>query len=122
MSFDLGVWRAHDHQTADEARFLYARLCEGKTDKIEAHSAVDAFYQDLIARHPEIDTVPDELIDDIDYCPWSCAHDHSAGHVILSCVWDKADYVSELVHRLAKKHGLVVYDPQTTSITYPNGE
>jgi hypothetical protein len=68
MSFDLGVWHTTKRLTDAEAGELYAALCESRTDGVTPHLAVDAFYADLTARYPEIDTVPDDRIDDHDYC------------------------------------------------------
>jgi hypothetical protein len=121
MSFDLGVWYPHDRLTDKEAGLLYACLCEDEACQIEPHASVDAFYAELTAKHPEIDTIPDDLVDDHDLCPWSCALDRSPGHVIMPSVWSKAEYVSVFVHSLARKHGLAVYDPQADRITYPDG-
>jgi len=120
MSCDFGVWFPHKRLSHREAGELYVRLCESDISGIQPHPAVDAFYADLTAKHPEIDTVPEDRIDDHDYCPWSCALDRSPGHVIMPCVWSKADYVARLVHELALKHGLAVYDPQSDRITYPD--
>jgi hypothetical protein len=121
MSYDLGVWYPHRRLTNEEAGELYVGLCGGGTAEAPAaHPAVDAFYQELTAKHPEIDTIPEDRIDDHDYCPWSCALDRSPGHVIMPCVWSKAEYVDGFVRELARKHGLAVYDPQTGTITYPD--
>jgi hypothetical protein len=84
-----------------------------------ANPAVDKFYRELIAIHPEIDTIPEERIDDHDYCPWSCALDRSPGHVIVTCVWPKATYVHQLVQGLAGKYKLALYDPQADEVIYP---
>jgi hypothetical protein len=100
MSFDLAVWYPEKRIANDEAGKLYA---------------------ELTARHPEIDGIPEEKIDDHDYCPWSCAMDHSPGHVIMSCVWPKATYVHQIVEDLARRHGLALYDPQSDVVTYADG-
>jgi hypothetical protein len=121
MSFDLGVWYPQKRIGNKEASELYARLCDGDTSGVEPHPAIDEFYAELTARHPEIDTIPEEKIDDHDYCPWSCKLDHSPGHVIMSCVWSKATYVHKLVQNLARKHGLAIYDPQSDVVTHPDG-
>src|ERR1051326_4296398 len=113
MSYDLGVWYPHERLSDAEAGALYVGLCEGTVEHPPAHPAVDAFYDELTAKHPEIDTVPDHLIDDHDYCPWSCALDRSPGHVIMPCVWSKAEYVDGLVRELARKHSLAVFPIQT---------
>ncbi|WP_218420057.1 hypothetical protein, partial [Alteromonas lipotrueae] len=57
----------------------------------------------------------------IELCPWSVAFDKSEGHLIISCVWPKADYVYELVADLAQKHELSIFSPQAELIVYPDG-
>lgn len=121
MSCDFGVWCPQKRIGNQDAGELYARLCNGDTSGVVPHPAVDAFYAELTARHPEIDTVPEEKSGDYDYCPWSCKLDHSSGHVIMSCVWSKATYVDGVVRQLARKHGLAVYDPQSDKVIYPDG-
>ena len=121
MSFDLGVWYPQKRIRNAEATELYLRLCDGDTNGVVPHPAVDAFYAELTARHPEIDTIPEEKIDDHDYCPWSCKLDYSPSHVIMSCVWSKATHVHQLVQTLTRKHGLALYDPQSEEVIYPDG-
>lgn len=121
MSFDLGVWYPQKRIGNKEAGELYVRLCDGDTSGVVPHPAIDAFYAELTAKHPEIDTIPEEKIGDYDYCPWSCKLDLSPGHVIMACVWSKASYVHQFVQDLARKHGLALYDPQSDRVTYPDG-
>ena len=121
MSFDLCVWYPQNRVSDREAGKLYARLCESDTSGVVPNPAIEAFYAELTARHPEIDVVPEEKIDDHDYSPWSCALDRSPGHVIMSCVWPKAEHVHQLVQDLARKHGLALYDPQSSIVIYPDG-
>jgi hypothetical protein len=120
MSFDLGVWYPQKRIGNEEAGKLYVRLCDGDVSGVVPHPAIDAFYSELTAKHPEIETIPEEKIDDHDYCPWSCKLDRSPGHVIMSCVWPKATYAHQLVQDLARKHGLAIYDPQSDAVTYPD--
>jgi hypothetical protein len=112
MSFDLAVWHNPHPVTDAEAGVLYADLCEGRIGGVTPHPSVAAFYAELTAHYPEIDTVPDDKIDDLDYCPWSSELDRSGGHLILPCAWSQAEQVSGFVRELAAKHGLAVYDPQ----------
>src|SRR5260370_1074011 len=119
MSCDFAVWFPDRRLDDAEAGRVYRRLCDGVTDDIVPNPAIDAFYEDLTAKHPEIDDIPEEEIDNHDLCPWSIKLDRSPGHVIMPCVWSKADYVDQLVRTLARKHGLAVYDPQAGRIIYP---
>jgi hypothetical protein len=121
MSFDLGVWHPQKRIGNEEAGELYVRLCDGDAGGIAPHPAIDAFYAELTAKHPEIDSIPEGQISGHDDCPWSCKLDHSPNHVIISCVWPKATYVNQLVRNLARKHGLALYDPQSDVVTYPDG-
>lgn len=120
MSYDLAVWYPYQPLSDADAGELYGALCDGNVKGVRPHPAVDAFYEELTAKHPEIDTVPDDKIDDHDYCPWSCALSKSAGHVGMACVWSKAEYVDQFVHELACKHGLAVFDPQSGTVNDPD--
>ena len=121
MSFDLGVWYPQKRIRNEEATELYVRLCDGDTSGVVPNPAIDSFYSELTAKHPEVDTIPAGKIDDHDYCPWSCKLDYSPGHVIMSCVWSQATHVHQLVQGLARKHGLALYDPQSEEVIYPDG-
>ena len=89
--------------------------------RVVPHPSIDAFYAELTATHPEVDRIPETRTGDHDYCPWSCKLDHSAGHVIMCCVWSKASDVHKLVRSLARKHGLALYDPQSEEVIYADG-
>ncbi len=118
MSFDLGVWYTPNRLSDKEAGELYAALCELQTDGVSPHPTVNAFYSELTARYPELNNVPDDRIDDTDFCPWSCALNRSAGHVLMACVWSQAGNVQRFVTQLAHKHWLAVYDPQKGRVSY----
>jgi hypothetical protein len=122
MSCDFGIWWPSNRLDAGAAGRLYAALCEGDTTGVAPSPAIDAFYNALTRIHPEIDDVAEEDLDNADLCPWSIAFDRSPGHLIICCVWSKAQYVQELIHRLASEHGLAVFDPQSETVTYPSPE
>lgn len=119
MSCDFAVWYARTRPSAEEAQALYGKLCEGDVSGVEPHPGIDAFYAALTSKHPEIDDVPEERVDDTDLCPWSVAFDRSPGHLIMCSVWSKANYVEGLIRQLASEHGLVVYDPQSQVVHCP---
>jgi hypothetical protein len=125
MSYDLAVWYPQKRIENAEATELYLRLCDGDTSGVAPHPSIDAFYAELTAVHPEIDTAAgdraNDRIDDHEYCPWSCKLDYSPAHVIMCCVWSKASDVHKLVQGLARKQGLALYDPQSEEVIYPDG-
>ena len=122
MSCDYSVWNTPKRLSPEEAGALYARLCEGDTSGVVEHPGIASFYAELTKQHPEIDDVPEEQVDNADLCPWSIAFDRSEGHIIMCCVWSKADYVGLLASRLAAKHGLAFFDPQSGKVAYPGLE
>lgn len=120
MSCDFGIWPSELRLSTSEARNYYSSLCDGVTTAVIASAHIDAFYQELTLRHPEIDDVAEDQLDDHDLCPWSCAFDRSEGHIIICSVWSKAEYVEQLLVRLALKHNLAIYNPQCDRVMYPD--
>ncbi len=119
MSFDLGVWHSDAPLSDQEAGEIYVRLCEHWPFLGGESRFVAAFYDELTERWPEIDAVPDEEIDSVRHCPWSCALNRSGMAVVMSCVWPMAEEVAAFVANLAEKHGLVLFDPQTGTLLLP---
>lgn len=121
MSCDFGIWYPHERLTDAQAGAVYAALCEGDVSRVRPHPAVDAFYEELTARHPEIDDVPEDRIDDHELCPWSCAMDRSSAHLVIASVWSRAEATHRTLLELARKHGVALFDPQSGCIAYPDG-
>lgn len=119
MSCDFAVWHPSRLLTSRQAGELYTTLCDGDLSGVVAHPSVGSFYADVTAKHPEIDAIPEDRIGDFDYCPWSIAFDRSPAHLIMCCVWPKAEYVGDLLLQLASSHGLVIYDPQSERVHFP---
>ena len=90
----------------------------GDVSELKPHSSIEAFYKDLVARHPEIDDMPEDRIDDTNLCPWSCRIDRSPAHLILSCVWSKVEMVGDVVGELQTKHGVSAYVPAQSKEYY----
>jgi len=137
MSYELAVWFPHKRIDDGEAGQLYERLCEGQVDRVTEHPAIEVFYLEITSRYPEIGDMrqgcdlhwgtetPGKVSNNQDDtqidCPWVGPFDRSPGHIIMHCVTPKAEYVGRLVHQLARKHGLCVFDPQAARVTYPDG-
>jgi hypothetical protein len=115
----LGVW---DKQLGiSEGIFL--KLCEGGwVPEGESH-ALNEFYKELIRRWPELDSIPEERVGDFALCPWSTGPlERSGMHMIINCVWPKADDVCAYVMELAEKYDLVLYDPQEGAFRLPKAK
>ena len=64
MSCDYSVWHTTTRLSTAEAGELHVRLCEGDTSGVTPYPGIDAFYKELTAQHPEIDTIPEDQIGD----------------------------------------------------------
>jgi hypothetical protein len=119
MSCDFAVWSSKKKLTDKQAGDVYRRLCESAAvSELPPEPAIELFYKELIAVHPEIDSLSD---DKVDQSVWSNVIEHTPTHVLVNCVWSKAKEVEDLIDRLARKHNLAVYDPQSDRIQYPDG-
>lgn len=115
MSCDFGVWFSNRPLSDAEAGDVYMALGEEDTSGVTASPAIDAFYRELTALHPELDDVPR----DPDLCPWTGPIERSSGHLLMNCSWRQADAMEQLIKRLAHKHGLSFFDPQADTVTQP---
>jgi hypothetical protein len=112
MSWYCAVWRSNIVKNKEGAEILYRKLCEGDTSLLGPTQRTQDFYEELTAKHPEIDDINEDEIDNFDLCPWSVTFDKSEGHIIMSCILSKAEYINTLVQELAEKYELSFYEPQ----------
>jgi hypothetical protein len=122
MSLDIAIWRTERPIGDAAAGKLYARLVEGDLSGLTPHPSIDAFYEELVARHPEIDDVPLDNIDDATFSPWSCRIDRSPCHLVLACVFSAGEMVGDLVGELQRKHGVTAYVPGDGTEYHPHDE
>ena len=115
MSWNCAVWHSNCVKEEKEAENLYLKLCEGDTSLIGPTQRIQDFYEELTAKHPEIDCINEAEIGDLDLCPWSVTFDKSEGHIIMSCEFSKAEYVNGLIKEFAKKYELSFYEPQNNT-------
>ena len=120
MSCDYGVWYSETPISNREATEIYTGLCE-KWPYLEGENQdVRDFYEELVSRWPEVDTIPEEKLEDKEYCPWSCEICHSGMAVVTACVWPMAGKVGRFIQELATKHRLVFFDPQSERVYLPD--
>ena len=112
MSWNCAVWHSNYVKNKEDAEKLYLKLCEGDTSLIGPTQRTQEFYEELTAKHPEIDDIDEEETGDLELCPWSVIFDKSEGHIIMSCEFSKAEYVNKLVQEYARKYELSFFEPQ----------
>ena len=115
MSFDLAVLNIEHPISSEKAAEIYSELCSGNYEILQPSEKIDAFYQELIEKYPDIDSYSD---DEVDECPWSVEIDVSDGAVVMCMVWSGVEEVAPFVMELAQKHDLACYDPQDGKL-YP---
>lgn len=106
MSCDFGVWDKPRTLSPNRANRIYRQLIQGNFSIVQPSPKIEQFLNDLSNLYP----------DDVDG-PWSCVHEQSPGHVLLSCVISRSSEVRKAILTLTRKHGLLCYDPQLNEIT-----
>lgn len=119
MNFDLGVWKGREGLSPISASFVYDSLCRGEqpAEALAAQAALHDFYEELIAIWPEVPS--GSMRRPVD-SPWSGPLHRSDYSVLLSCDWQHAEVVLALITRLAARHGLSVFDPQSEELYLPD--
>ena len=117
MSFDLAVLSIEKSISTDKAVEIYRELCDGNYEILRPSDKIDAFYQELTQKFPDIDSYSDDEVDD---CPWSVEIDVSDGAVIMSMVWSRVEELAPYVMELAERHHLACFDPQESRLYLPS--
>jgi hypothetical protein len=101
---------------ADEtAARVAVEACSGTGEHVEGglDERIVGFYEDLRAVYPDHPPYAQNS-------PWaSMPLGTGIDHIFMNIRWSADDAVLELVQRLARTHGLVLYDPQDDTIYLP---
>jgi hypothetical protein len=100
MSMGLYVWKGPLVSEEEAARLLH-RFDEGETEVFEASEEVLRFYDELVAKYPDLEAEPSDRV------------------VGISLAWSVPDDVLDEIVALAREHDLVLYDPQGPSFHSP---
>lgn len=116
MSMTLILWKAPVVDDPDQAQELLGPWYEHEDDSAFEPSADIALVADLLrSRWP--DSFEGEPPDD---CPWAdMPFEQSERLLALQIRWGADDRAIAAIYVLAKKHGLVLYDPQGPDIFLP---
>ncbi|MBB2911190.1 hypothetical protein FHS43_002455 [Streptosporangium becharense] len=106
MSFDLGVWVGAGPITADEAFRRYAAWSDGDAVPGEPSPETAAFYDELTS------VFPDLTAENYGTSPWSEPLTVSEDFVLMNAVFPRAGEVCRAVLELARRHPLVLFDPE----------
>lgn len=120
MSYDLAIWHSDEPLTADQADSIYGAIAEQpESAPVKAHPSIAAFYADLCAKYPDLDTLAGE---EIEASPWAGGFDRSDAFLMMNLSWgDRLEEAAAFVAELAAKHRLVCYDPQGQNVYLPPG-
>ena len=113
----LAVWHSRTAISSSKAVSLYEDLLDQDSVPLGEEADVYAFYNELCSRYPENEMLTDEDVDD---SPWSCAHDRSGMHVLMTVRPEMAAETIPVILELAQRHGLVCFDPQSKMVFLPS--
>jgi len=101
MSMGLYAWKGSVVSEVEAASLLHRFYEEGETDVFEASEDVLRFYDELVAKYPDLEAEPSDRVVD------------------MSLPWSVPDDVLDGIVALAREHDLVLYDPQGPSFHSP---
>ena len=115
MSYDLVVWDGEPPRDNDEAGAVFDELYECYLDSedavVEPSPRIEAYVKALVERYP----------DDVQGSPWASPPviDEASGPIVyLLMSYSRADEGSEYAAALARKHGLICFDPQGETLRF----
>ena len=110
MSFDLAFWHVDGSIDAAQALATYEGILEEIPGCVAENPAVGRFNADVVS------VFPDLTEENADESPWSSPLYSSDSFTVASISWSKQAIVSQALIALAKKHGLICYDPQSGTV------
>ena len=115
---DLYVWKAPRVTETDDAQRLITSEDESR---FEQSVDLERFYAELLAIFPPPEAFTDEELEG-NPVPWADSPEGSNRLVWLSIRWSASDEDLDTIVDLARKHDLVLYDPQGPSFHSPPHE
>ncbi|SOD81784.1 hypothetical protein [Streptomyces sp. Ag109_G2-15] len=110
MSFDLAFWYSKDPVDASTALEIYRSILDEASDVVAPNSAVGDFLADVVK------VFPDLTEENMDNSPWMSPLYYSDAYVVASISWSRQQVMARALTALARKHGLVCYDPQAEAV------
>lgn len=116
------AWKAPRTSDEDEARRFVEQYydAQGDSSVFEASADVQHFYDELLARYPPLEAHPADHTSGAQ-SPWSVTPERSDRVIEMSMRWGTPDEALTDVVELARKHDLVLYDPQGPTVHWPEG-
>src|SRR5688572_6927935 len=117
MSMDLYLWKAPVTDDPDEAKALLDRYYDKRdTSVFEPSGDIAAYARELRGLHSDD---PGDF--DQDACPWaSLPFEETDRFLALNIRWSADNQALDDIVALARKHELVIYDPQGPSVYLPD--
>ena len=115
MSFDLGVLDLDRTPTLDEVVVRYERICEGVDDG-PLSVRITAFVSECESRWPG------ESDDEFEASPWATwplITQRTSAAFVANMRWDRAEDMLSAWTEMAERHGLVLFNPQSDTVSLP---
>ena len=100
MDWYCAVWNSDSVSSAAGAQVLYEMLCEGNTSLVGDIDLIDEFYEGLNSKKLNIEI------------------GKGKGFIIIGCMLEDAEYLNELIPKMAKTHGLSYFEPQNMTYVF----
>jgi hypothetical protein len=110
VSFDLAFWYSEGPVDGSSALETYRAILKEEPSATNPSVAVSEFLADLVK------VFPDLTEENADSSPWMSPLYFSDAFVVASISWSRQQVMATALAALARKHGLVCYDPQAEAV------
>ncbi|MFJ5880437.1 hypothetical protein [Kitasatospora cineracea] len=110
MSFNLAFWYSEDPVDGSSALETYRAILNEEPSATNPSAAISEFLADLIK------VFPDLTEENAESSPWMSPLYFSDAFVVASISWSRQQVMTRALAALARKHGLVCYDPQAEAV------
>ena len=110
MSFDLAVWHYDGDLDPERAQEIYEGILEELPGIVAENEAVTQFHDNVVS------VFPDLTAENMEQSVWSAPIYSSSSFFVANISWSKQALVSQALIALARKHGLICYDPQAREV------
>src|SRR5262245_17089329 len=120
MSYDLYVWKGPIVRNPEDAAALVDRSDDPESP-FEPSLDVTNFYDELVEHFPPLESYEESALADRSVETWwSVSPERSDRFIELHLHWGGPDDLAEFIYQRARRHALVLYDPQGPDVHLPD--
>lgn len=113
MSLDIGIWKAAEWPTEDEALATFEDLQAGRMPRIDESPELVRFAREVMVAIPGLEWTASEVV--VLVPGFVGTIDIRGGYALVSLAWDKVERAGPELQSIARTHGFTICVPDARS-------